>query len=127
MMSLLCVAATLYLAVILGKGLQLQKNSPQEEEQECSEKSYSELSQQINELNRCKDGIDEISNMIADIIACSPDKLHRTVIVNIPESGREYHFLVNGEDQASEMLLDLLETERDNLNASLRSRIRKIS
>ena len=125
MMSFLCVATTLYLAVILGKGL--RKNSPQEEEQECSEKSYSELSQQINELNRCKDGIDEISNMIADIIACSPDKLHRTVIVNIPESGREYHFLVNGEDQASEMLLDLLETERDNLNASLRSRIRKIS
>ena len=124
-MSFLCVATTLYLAVILGKGL--RKNSPQEEEQECSEKSYSELSQQINELNRCKDGIDEISDMIADIIACSPDKLHRTVIVNIPESGREYHFLVNGEDQASELLLELLESERDNLNTSLRSQIRKIS
>ena len=125
MMSFLCVATTLYLAVILGKGL--RKNSPQEEEQECSEKSYSELSQQINELNRCKDGIDEISDMIADIIACSPDKLHRTVIVNIPENGREYHFLVNGEDQASELLLELLESERDNLNTSLRSQIRRIS
>ena len=125
MMSLLCVAATLYLAVILGKGL--QKNSPQVEEQECSEKSYSELSQQINELNRCKDGIDELSEMIADIIACSPDKLHRTVIVSIPENDREYHFLLNGEDQASETLLELFETERDNLNTSLRSRIRKIS
>lgn len=125
MMSFLCVATTLYLAVILGKGL--RKNSLQEEEQECSEKSYSELSQQINELNRCKDGIDEISDMIADIIACSPDKLHRTVIVNIPESGREYHFLVNGEDQASELLLELLESERDNLNTSLRSQIRRIS
>lgn len=124
-MSFLCVATTLYLAVILGKGL--RKNSPQEEEQECSEKSYSELSQQINELNRCKDGIDEISDMIADIIACSPDKLHRTVIVNIPESDREYHFLVNGEDQASELLLELLESERDNLNTSLRSQIRRIS
>lgn len=125
MMSFLCVATTLYLAVILGKGL--RKNSPQEEEQARSDEAYSELSKKIDELNRCKDGIDQISDMIADIIACSPDKLHRTVIVNIPESGREYHFLVNGEDQASEMLLDLLETERDNLNASLRSRIRKIS
>ena len=124
-MSFLCVATTLYLAMVLGKGL--RKNSPQEEEQECSEKSYSELSQQINELNRCKDGIDEISDMIADIIACSPDKLHRTVIVNIPENGREYHFLVNGEDQASELLLELLESERDNLNTSLRSQIRRIS
>ena len=100
MMSLLCVAATLYLAVVLGKGLQ-QKNSPQVEEQERSDETYSELSKKIDELNRCKSGIDELSDMIADIIACSPDKLHRTVIVSIPENGREYHFLLNGEDRAS--------------------------
>ena len=125
MMSILCVAVTLYMAVILGKGL--RKSPPQEEEQESSDETYSELSKKIDELNRCKNGIDEISDMIADIIACSPDKLHRTVTVKIPETGREYSFLVNGECQASDMLLDLLETERDNLNTSLRSRIRKIS
>lgn len=125
MMSILCVAVTLYMAVILGKGL--RKNSPQVEEQERSDETYSELSKKIDELNRCKNGIDEISDMIADIIACSPDKLHRTVTVKIPETGREYSFLVNGECQASDMLLDLLESERDNLNTSLRSRIRKIS
>lgn len=124
MMSILCVAVTLYMAVILGKGL--RKSPPQEEEQESSE-SYSELSKKIDELNRCKNGIDEISDMIADIIACSPDKLHRTVTVKIPETGREYSFLVNGECQAAYQLLDLLESERDNLNTSLRSRIRKIS
>ena len=125
MMSLLCVAATFYLAVILGKGL--RTNSPQEEEQERSDETYSELSKKIDELNRCKNGIDELSDMIADIIACSPEKLHRTVSVTIPESGREYHFLVNGEDQASELLLSLLESERDNLSTSLRTRIKKIS
>lgn len=125
MMSILCVAVTLYMAVILGKGL--RKSPPQEEEQESSDETYSELSKKIDELNRCKNGIDEISDMIADIIACSPDKLHRTVTVKIPETGREYSFLVNGECQASDMLLDLLESERDNLNTSLRSRIRKIS
>lgn len=125
MMSILCVAVTLYMAVILGKGL--RKSPPQEEEQERSDETYSELSKKIDELNRCKNGIDEISDMIADIIACSPDKLHRTVTVKIPETGREYSFLVNGECLASDMLLDLLESERDNLNTSLRSRIRKIS
>lgn len=124
MMSILCVAVTLYMAVILGKGL---RKSPPQEEQERSDETYSELSKKIDELNRCKNGIDEISDMIADIIACSPDKLHRTVTVKIPETGREYSFLVNGECQASDMLLDLLESERDNLNTSLRSRIRKIS
>lgn len=125
-MSLLCVAATFYLAVVLGKGL--RKNSPKEDEQEeRSDEPYSELSKKIDELNRCKSGIDELSDMIADIIACSPEKLHRTVSVTIPESGREYHFLVNGEDQASELLLSLLESERDNLSTSLRTRIKKIS
>ena len=126
MMSLLCVAATFYLAVVLGKGL--RKNSPKEDEQEeRSDEPYSELSKKIDELNRCKSGIDELSDMIADIIACSPEKLHRTISVTIPESGREYHFLVNGEDQASELLLSLLESERDNLSTSLRTRIKKIS
>lgn len=125
MMSILCVAVTLYMAVILGKGL--RKSPPQEEEQESSDETYSELSKKIDELNRCKNGIDEISDMIADIIACSPDKLHRTVTVKIPETGREYSFLLNGEDQTSEIILDLLETERETLNTSLRHRIKKIS
>ena len=125
MKSLLCVAFVMYIAVILGKGF--RKVSPEkDQEQECTE-SYSELSKKIEELNRCKNGIDEISDMIADIIACSPDKLHRTVIVKIPETGREYHFLLNGEDTASEQLLELLDSERDTLNTSLRSRIKKIS
>lgn len=125
MKSLLCVAFVMYIAVILGKGF--RKVSPEKDQEQEGAESYSELSKKIEELNRCKNGIDEISDMIADIIACSPDKLHRTVIVNIPDTGREYHFLVNGEDEASENLLQLLDSERDTLNTSLRSRIKKIS
>ena len=125
-MSLLCVVVTLWLAVILGKGL--RKNSPQEEEpEERSKESYSELSRKIDELNRCRNGIDEISEMIADITSCSPGKVAKTVSVKILESGREYDFLLNGEDLASELMLELLNSERDDLNTSLRSRIKKIS
>ena len=126
MMQLLCVASVMYLAVILGKGL--RKNSPQEEEpEERSKESYSELSRKIDELNRCRNGIDEISEMIADITSCSPGKVAKTVSVKILESGREYDFLLNGEDLASELMLELLNSERDDLNTSLRSRIKKIS
>ena len=125
-MSLLCVVVTLWLAVILGKGL--RKNSPQEEEpEERSKESYSELSRKIDELNRCRNGIDEISEMIADITSCSPGKVAKTVSIKILESGREYDFLLNGEDLASELMLELLNSERDDLNTSLRSRIKKIS
>ena len=124
-MSLLCVVVTLWLAVILGKGL--RKNSPQEEPEERSKESYSELSRKIDELNRCRNGIDEISEMIADITSCSPGKVAKTVSIKILESGREYDFLLNGEDLASELMLELLNSERDDLNTSLRSRIKKIS
>ena len=125
-MSLLCVVVMLWLAVILGKGL--RKNSPQEEEPESrSNESYSELSRKIDELNRCRNGIDEISEMIADITSCSPGKVAKTVSIKILESGREYNFLLNGEDLASELMLELLNSERDDLNTSLRSRIKKIS
>lgn len=126
MMQILCVAFVMYIAVILGKGL--RKNSPQEEEpEERSKESYSELSRKIDELNRCRNGIDEISEMIADITSCSPGKVAKTVSVKILESGREYDFLLNGEDLASELMLELLNSERDDLNTSLRSRIKKIS
>lgn len=126
MMQFLCVAFVMYISVILGKGL--RKNSPQEEEpEERSKESYSELSRKIDELNRCRNGIDEISEMIADITSCSPGKVAKTVSVKILESGREYDFLLNGEDLASELMLELLNSERDDLNTSLRSRIKKIS
>lgn len=125
-MQILCVAFVMYIAVILGKGL--RKNSPQEAEQEeRSNESYSELSRKIDELNRCRNGIDEISEMIADITSCSPGKVAKTVSIKILESGREYDFLLNGEDLASELMLELLNSERDDLNTSLRSRIKKIS
>ena len=125
-MQILCVAFVMYIAVILGKGL--RKNSPQEEEpEERSKESYSELSRKIDELNRCRNGIDEISEMIADITSCSPGKVAKTVSIKILESGREYDFLLNGEDLASELMLELLNSERDDLNTSLRSRIKKIS
>lgn len=126
MMQFLCVAFVMYISVILGKGL--RKNSPQEAEQEeRSTEPYSELSRKIDELNRCRNGIDEISEMIADITSCSPGKVAKTVSVKILESGREYDFLLNGEDLASELLLEMLNSERDDLNTSLRSRIKKIS
>ena len=126
MMQFLCVAFVMYISVILGKGL--RKNSPQEAEQEeRSNESYSELSRKIDELNRCRNGIDEISEMIADITSCSPGKVAKTVSVKILESGREYDFLLNGEDLASELMLELLNSERDDLNTSLRSRFKKIS
>ena len=126
MMQFLCIAFVMYIAVILGKGL--RKNSPQEEEpEERSNESYSELSRKIDELNRCRNGIDEISEMIADITSCSPGKVAKTVSIKILESGREYDFLLNGEDLASELMLELLNSERDDLNTSLRSRIKKIS
>ena len=126
MSQFLCIAFVMYIAVIVGRGL--RKNSPQEEEQEeRSNESYSELSRHINELNRCKDGIDNLSDMIADITSCSPGKVAKTVSVKILESGREYDFLLNGEDLASELMLEMLNSERDDLNTSLRSRIKKIS
>lgn len=126
MSQFLCIALMMYIAVIVGRGL--RKNSPQDQEQEeRSNESYSELSRKIDELNRCRNGIDEISEMIADITSCSPGKVAKTVSVKILESGREYDFLLNGEDLASELMLEMLNSERDDLNTSLRSRIKKIS
>lgn len=124
-MSLLCVIAVLSIAVILGKGLQ-KNDLPDEPEQMCSG-SYREITQKIDELNRCRNGIDELSEIIADIQSCAPGEVSKAIRISVLESGNQYDFLLNGANEQSELLLDLLETERDILNASLRSKIKRIS
>lgn len=124
-MSLLCVVAILWIAVILGKGFQ-KKDLPDEPEQRCSG-SYREITQKIDELNRCRNGIDELSEIITDIQSCAPGKVSKAIRISVLESSNEYDFMLNGEDEQSEMLLDLLETERELLNTSLRKQIKRIS
>ena len=125
-MSLLCVIAVFSIAVILGKGLQQNKKLSEEPEQSCSG-SYREITEKIDQLNRCRNGIDELSELITDIMSCEPGKISKTIRVSVLENGDQYDFLLNGEDEQSEMLLDLLESERELLAASLRKQIKRIS
>ena len=108
-------------------GSRLGKREPEEKTQPISKSSYSEISDQIARLNRYKEDIDELSEMIADIMSCSPGKVMKGVTIRVPESDHEYDFLIDGEDETSNLLLDLLENERERLNTSLRQEIRKIS
>ncbi len=108
-------------------GSRLGKREPEEKTQPISKSSYSEISDQITRLNRYKEDIDELSEMIADIMSCSPGKVMKGITIRVPESNHEYDFLIDGEDETSNLLLDLLENERERLNTSLRQEIRKIS
>ena len=108
-------------------GSRLGKREPEEKTQPISKSSYSEISDQITRLNRYKEDIDELSGMIADIMSCSPGKVMKGITIRVPESDHEYDFLIDGEDETSNLLLDLLENERERLNTSLRQEIRKIS
>lgn len=108
-------------------GSRLGKREPEEKTQPISKSSYSEISDQITRLNRYKEDIDELSDMIADIMSCSPGKVMKGITIRVPEADHEYDFLIDGEDETSNLLLDLLENERERLNTSLRQEIRKIS
>lgn len=109
-------------------GSKLGKTSePEEKTQRISKASYSEISDKITRLNRYREDIDELSEIIADILSCSPGEVMKTITIRVPDSDREYDLLVDGEDTASDLLLDLLENERERLNTSLRQEIRKIS
>lgn len=109
-------------------GSRLGKTSePEEKTLQISKASYSEISDKITRLNRYREDIDELSEMIADIMSCSPGEVMKSVTIRIPDSDREFDLLIDGEDTASDLLLDLLESERERLNTSLRQEIRKIS
>lgn len=126
MKELLVILSVLWLAVTLGKGLR-KTDTEEDDTKEMSSKSYSELSGQIETLNRYKYGIDTINEMVNDIQSCSPGKVLKNVTLRIEESGREYSFLCDGEDELSQLLLDVLDIKRDELSTSLRSEVRKIS
>ena len=126
MIELMLVLTVLGGAAWVGGRLGTRRN-PEEKPQEISRATYSEISDRITKLNRYREDIDELSDMIADIMSCSPGEVLKGVTIRIPDSGREINLLIDGEDTASDLLLDILEHERDRLNTSLRSEIRKIS
>jgi hypothetical protein len=80
----------------------------------------------LDEISETKDNIKLLTDMIADVESCSPDNLIRTITVTVNEYQREYTFTVNGQDDASDNLVNLFWYERDKLNTSLRENIRKI-
>ncbi len=129
MIELMLVLTVLGGAAWVGGRLGTRRN-PEDKPQEINEISratYSEISDRITKLNRYREDIDELSDMIADIMSCSPGEVLKGVTIRIPDSGREINLLIDGEDTTSDLLLDILEHERDRLNTSLRSEIRKIS
>lgn len=126
MIELMLVLTVLGGAAWVGGRLGTRRN-PEEKPQEISRATYSEISDRITKLNRYREDIDELSDMIADIMSCSPGEVLKGVTIRIPDSGREINLLIDGEDTASDLLLDILEHERDRLNTSLRQEIRKIS
>lgn len=126
MIELMLVLAVLGASAWVGSRLGIKKE-PEQKPLQISRASYSEISDQITKLNRYREDIDELSEMIADIMSCSPGEVMKGITIRVPDSGREINLLIDGEDMASNLLLDLLESERDRLNTSLRQEIRKIS
>lgn len=78
----------------------------------------------LDEIEEKKNKIKLLSDMIADIQSCDPDNLLRTVTVTVNQRG--YTFIVNGQDNISNELVNLFWMERGKLNTSLREDIRKI-
>lgn len=80
----------------------------------------------LDTISEMKDNIILLSDMIADIRACEPGSLVRTVKVTIPEYNRSYEFMADGVNEISDILVDLIDCERDSIYTSLRSEIEKI-
>ena len=125
-LSLLCMTGVVGMAAVIGKEFR-KEQPPEEPKQEVNHRTYSELSERITQLNDYKNDIDTVNDMIADIMSCAPGKVHKTVSVRILESERRYDFLLDGEDETSELLMQILENEREELSCSLRKEIEKIS
>lgn len=102
------------------------RETEDEQPPENEGRSYSEIRENIISLNELKDNIDLINDMIADVRSCKPGVVHKTVSIRILENDRKIHFTVTGENEVSEMLIQILEKEREDYSSSLRKTITKI-
>lgn len=126
-LSVLCTVGVIVAAASVGKGFSKPSEKAPEREYITDNETYSELSERIETLNDYKEEIDNINEMIADIMSCAPGKVHKTAAIKIIESGREYQMLLTGEDFSSELILEILQGEREELSSSLRKEIKKIT
>lgn len=126
-LSVLCTVGVIVAAASVGKGFSKPSEKAPEREYITDNETYSELSERIETLNDYKEEIDNINEMIADIMSCAPGKVHKTASIKIIESGREYQMLLTGEDFSSELILEILQGEREELSSSLRKEIKKIT
>lgn len=123
----------LFLIIFFGSILYLCRSQKSEktytedsEDDNSADKTYKELSEKIVSLNDRKNKIDTLNDMIADLMSCAPGRVHKTVQIFIPDSQNEYNFLCSGEDEVSQLFLEIFENERESQSASLRSEIKKI-
>ena len=124
-MQLIYCFFLLFLFWIAVKAFRAQDEEKTIDEEEPEEQSYSEISDTINDLNDHKNKIDEINDIISDIRSCAPGKVHKTVSVRILENDHKINFDLNGTNYTSEMLIQILENERDTLASSLRKLMKK--
>lgn len=104
--------------------------SDTETEKEQTSLSYVSLEEHINILNCMKERLNIIEQMITDIEVCSPESEYKGVCISVPDNQgkyNKYELLIDGEDDNSLNLLDILYNERQQLRTSLCEEIEKYS
>lgn len=87
--------------------------------------SYNDL-EVIENLNEMKWKIERLNDMMLDCQTCDPEHLHKTVRIIIADNQHEYDFTATGTNFVSNCVEQMIKMEREKLNSSLRSEIRKI-
>lgn len=123
------VAGIAYISAIcflFYKAFHKQVRVTPKEDDEASEReqtiSYNTIEEYINSLNQLKERLDTIEQMITDIEVCSPDDEIKSVKVSVPNNQgnyNSYNFIVDGEDDTTSDILNMLYSERQMLRTAL--------
>lgn len=84
------------------------------------------LQGEVNELHRCMNELEQLDAMIIDLRLCKPDELHKAFRIQWQGStGREHalDFMSTGANGNTRHMIALAESQREELNAEIQSRI----
>lgn len=117
-------AIYILLAVLAVKSINIKEKSPVATTEE-SEEELNDL-EIIDNLADMRWRIERLNEMMLDCQTCDPDRLHKTIKITIADNKHEYDFVATGTNYVSAYLEDMIRLEREKLNRSLRSEVRKI-
>ena len=116
-MAWIAVAAYIAVAVYIHR---------RDKKQERYDMNAAQMQEEIKALARCAEDLEKLDSMIIDLRLCKPGEVQRAFRMewqSVSGKNHSFDFMADGENESTEHMIGLAESERDGLNQEIIQRV----